>query len=295
MIRSTLRRFRDAALRDVYAQYPARLQRQQTDNKAAQLSLQMHYRALASTPGAQRPALTDVGFRQYSQCDEDGILLYLFSLIGTVNKTCVEICAADGLECNTTNLIINHGWWGHLFDGSDANVTRGRAFFSGHKDTFIHPPAFTQAWITAEGVNEVIERSGVSGRIDLLSLDLDGVDYWVWKAITIIDPVVVVCEVHNPVPPDVAVTVPYRQDFAVASFLDLFRGASLAAMVKLGAEKGYRLVGTNRYGFNAFFVKRGVGEALLPEVSAESCARDPYTRAQQARWPTVRDREWVHV
>lgn len=295
MLRSTLRRFRDAAFRSVYAQYPAALQRQQTDNKASQLALQMQFRTLASTPNAPRPALADIGFRQYSQCDEDGILLYLFALIGTLNKTCVEICAADGLECNTTNLIINHGWWGHLFDGSESNVARGRAFFAGHKDTFIHPPAFTQAWVTAENVNQVIEQSGARGRIDLLSLDLDGVDYWVWKAITIIEPTVVVCEVHNPVPPDVAVTIPYRPDFVVASFEDLFRGASLAAMVKLGAEKGYRLVGTNRYGYNAFFVKRGVHEALLPEVSAESCARDPYTRAQRTRWGAVKDREWVFV
>jgi hypothetical protein len=295
MIRSTLRRIRDAVLYSVYAHYPVPLQRQQTDNKAAQLQLRMEFQRLASTPGAQLPALSEIGFRQYSQCDEDGILLYLFSLIGTFNKTCVEICAADGIQCNTTNLIINHGWWGHLFDGGQDNVARGRAFFEGHKDTFIHPPTFTRAWITAESVNEVIARSGTSGKIDLLSLDLDGVDYWVWKAITIIDPVVVVCEVHNPAPPDVAVTIPYRHDFVLSSFTDLFRGASLAAMVKLGNEKGYRLVGTNRYGFNAFFVKRGVGEALLPEVSAESCARDPYTRAQQARWATVKDREWVHV
>src|SRR5215203_6412332 len=88
------------------------------NDSVAQKALMQQYRLLASKGQELLPRLSDVGFRKYSQFEEDGILLYIFSLIPAVNRTCVEICAGDGRECMTANLIINHGWWGHLFDGN---------------------------------------------------------------------------------------------------------------------------------------------------------------------------------
>lgn len=265
-----------------------------SNEAAAQKTLMQQYRLLAATAPDSLPDLRDVGFRKYSQFEEDGILLYLFSLITPINRVCVEICAGDGRECNTANLIINHGWWGHLFDGDEDRVRAGKEFFAHTKDTFLYPPRFTNAWITAENVNEVIATSGATGAIDLLSLDVDGVDYWLWKAITVVDPQVVVCETHNPIPPDKALTVPYDPNFAFES--ENYRGASLAAMTKLGREKGYRLVGTHRFGFNAFFVKNGVGEKFLPEVDVAWCLQDPFSKlARRERWPLVKEREWQEV
>jgi len=264
------------------------------DEVAAQKVLMQQYRLMASKGIEWLPNIRDTGFRKYSQFEEDGILLYLFSIIPPINRTCVEICAGNGRECNTTNLILNHGWWGHLFDGSEKGVADGRAFFSQHKDTFLYPPRFTKAWITAENVNEQIAQSGVSGPIDLLSLDIDGMDYWIWKAVTVIEPQVVVCETHNPIPPDRALTVPYHSGFIAAT--ENFRGASLAAMCKLGKQKGYRLVGAHRYGFNAFFIKTGIAEAVFPEVDAASCVKDPYSElARKVRWPQAKDLNWQEV
>lgn len=264
------------------------------DEAAAQKTLLQQYRLLASRGKEWLPNLKDVGFRKYSQFEEDGILLYIFSLVPPINRTCVEICAGDGHECNTSNLIINHGWWGHLFDGSEKNVRAGEAFFSKNKDTFLYRPRFTKAWVTAENVNELISSSGASGPIDLLSLDIDGMDYWVWKAISVIEPQVVVCETHNPIPPDKALTVPYDAAFVFET--ENYRGASLAAMCKLGREKGYRLIGTNRFGFNAFFIKNGVGEAFFPEVDVASCVQDPFSQlARKERWPKAKHRNWQEV
>ena len=96
------------------------------------------YRLLAAKGYEYLPYFKDVGFRKYSQFEEDGILLYIFSLISPINRTCVEICAGSGLECNTTNLIINHGWWGHLFDGNEHNVKEGKEFFSKNRNTFLY-------------------------------------------------------------------------------------------------------------------------------------------------------------
>jgi len=264
------------------------------DTRIVQLSLMQNYRRLAET--GHLPGFRDVGFRQFSQHDEDGILLFIFSVIGTTNRTCVEICAGDGTECNATNLILNHGWWAALFDGDKNNVRRGCEFFASHPDTRLLPPMFTTAWVTAENVNDLIADCGMKGEIDLLSLDVDGVDYWLWKAIDVIAPHVVVCEYHNPIPPNLALTVPYDPDFRIASYKDDFRSASLLAMTKLSRSKGYRLVGVNRYGFNAFFIKKGIAEDLLPEVTPQACASDPYTlKAQRTRWPRVKNKGWVSV
>jgi hypothetical protein len=265
------------------------------DNEAsAQKALMNQYRLLASFGHDRLPSIRDVGFRKYSQFEEDGILLYIFSLIPLINRKCVEICAGEGRECNTANLIINHGWWGYLFDGDEENVKDGIQFFTKNKDTFLHRPRFTKAWITAENVNDLIEGAGVSGPIDLLSVDIDGMDYWVWKAITVIEPQVVVCETHNPIPPDRALTVPYDPQFISPS--PDYRGASLAAMCKLAQEKGYRLIGTHRFGFNAFFIKNGVGEEFFPEVQPESCVGDPFSElARKERWPRASTFKWQEV
>ena len=263
--------------------------------RQSQLLLYHLYRDMAMRHDrAQLPTFADVGFRCNSQFEEDGILLYIFALIGSTNRKCVEICAGNGIQCNTANLILNHGWWGYLFDGDENNVAQGVEFFRKSQDTFLFPPRFNHAWITAENVNDVIRKSGISGEIDLLSLDIDGNDYWVWKAIDSINPRVVVCETHNAIGPYDALTIPYDPDFNITT--PDFHSASLAAMTKLAKDKGYRLVGTHRYGFNAFFVLNGIAEELLPAVEPIQCLTDPYTlEARATRWPKVKDMNWVKV
>jgi hypothetical protein len=259
----------------------------------AQQVLAQNYRLLATSEPAALPTLREVGFRTFSQFEEDGILLYIFSLIPPVNRKCVEICAGNGRECMTANLIVNHGWWGYLFDGSNANVDAGNRFFANNKDTFLHPPVFRKAWITAENINHHLESAGVAGPIDLLSLDIDGMDYWVWKAIEVVQPRVFVCETHNAVPPGISVTVPYDPNFICQS--EDYRGASLEAMCKLGRQKGYRLIGTHRYGFNAFYIQNGVGEDFFPEVTAESCLNDPFSEKRRQDWVKVKTLDWHGV
>jgi hypothetical protein len=218
------------------------------------------------------PEFADVEFRCSSQNSEDGILLYIFSLLGTTNRRVVEICAGDGFECNAANLIINHGWQGLLFDGDADQIARGRSFYSTCRNTWPSPPTFVNAWVTAENIDSLITSQGIAGPVDLLSLDIDGNDYWIWKALTCITPRVVVLEFNGSCGPEQSLTIAYRPDFC----LDLTRqpyacGASLPAFVKLARLKGYRLVGVQSLGINAFFIRAGLGEALLPERSVQEC------------------------
>jgi hypothetical protein len=244
-----------------------------------QVLLRQQYRDLARR-GANFPELADVEFRSYSQNGEDGILLYLFSLLGTTNRRVVEICAGDGFECNAANLIVNHGWQALLVDGDTVQVSNGRQFYASCRNTWVSPPIFIQEWITAENVEATVARQGFGGSIDLLSLDLDGNDYWIWKALDCVVPRVVVIEFNAACGPERSLTVAYQPDFR----LDFSKppyccGASLPALVKLGREKGYRLVGIDVRGINAFFVRNGLGESLLPERSAVEC----YDRTERLR------------
>jgi hypothetical protein len=246
------------------------------------------------------PPFDSVEFRCYSQNGEDGLLLFIFSLIGTTNKKVVEICVGNGLECNAANLIINHGWRGLLFDGSEENIAVGRNFYATHKDTWVTPPTLVSAWITRDKVDQLISSHGFSGEIDLLSIDIDGNDYWIWKAIECIQPRVVIVEHNSPWGADRAITIPYQENFVADLTTPLYYlGASLPAFVKLGHEKGYRLVGLQRLGFNAFFVRTGVGEEILPEVTVEECLESlnlaPLTEAQHAAIELLSKREYIEV
>jgi hypothetical protein len=266
-------------------------------SKVSQLVLLNQYQTLVR--GRQPlPSWEDVEFRAFSQGGEDGILLFVFGLIGMGQRRCVEICAGDGIECNTANLIVNHGWNGLLFDGDLELVERGRAFYSQLGDTFCFPPKLECAWITRDNVNDLIKINGFEGAVDLLSLDLDGMDYWVWEAIEAIRPRVVIAEIQCIWGADRAVTVPYSYEFKTQldGHFGIYSGASLPAFVNLAHKKGYRLVGVQRLGFNAVFVQSGIGEDLLPEVDVESCVNRPFvTWAKRELLPKVKNLEWVDV
>jgi methyltransferase FkbM-like protein len=237
------------------------------------------------------------GFRAYSQFEEDGIILYVLAMIGFKSRRVVEMCCGSGIECMATNLILNHGFEGLLFDGDNGNVERANAFFRAKKDCLLQSPTVNRAWVTAENVNSLLTDNNCGGEIDLLSLDVDGNEYWIWKAINTIQPRLVVVETHNIISEDKRLTVPYRPDFDYhKSSSEDFRSASLLAMVNIGRERGYRLIGAHRHGFNAFFLRNDEGQDTFPEVSIKSVHDNAYTRWSQAtRWPPVKSLPWLEV
>jgi hypothetical protein len=262
-----------------------------------QKAISLSYKILESDK-KEIMSLSDTGFRVFSQHDEDGILLFIFSIIGTVNKKCVEICAGNGMECNTANLIINHRWTALLMDGNKSNIEKATGFYKKNKNTQFWPPTIVHAWITKENINELILNNGFEGEVDLLSLDIDGNDYWIWKEIEVIKPRVVVLEYNHLLGPDKSLTVPYNPEF-VAEFTQYgsdYAGASLAAFIKLGRSKGYRLVGTNTIGTNAFFVRNDIQHEWLPEISANACFSHPRSQfGMNIRWKNVENKQWEEV
>ncbi|HVG23371.1 MAG TPA: hypothetical protein VND45_04395 [Thermoanaerobaculia bacterium] len=268
-------------------------------NKELQILLSMQYRAAAA---AGRPIpFSDIGINLYSETDEDGILLYIFSVIGMRSRVVVDIGAAGIHGSNTANLLTNHGFNGLLLDGNGDGIEIIREYYATHNDTKYQPPVCKQAMITRDNVNEIITSNGISGEIDLLCIDIDGNDYWIWDAINAVTPSVVLIEYQDILGPDRSWVIPYKPDFDFSAY-DVNRehrnyvGASLRAMSKLAAKKGYRLVGTNRGGWNAFFVRNGLGDGVLPAVPVESCFGSAWNRfGMEKRFPLVKDLEWVEV
>jgi hypothetical protein len=128
-------------------------------------------------------------------------------VIGFKTKRVVEIGCGSGDECMATNLILNHGFDGFRFDGSQDNISRAGLFFRSKKDCLLYPPVLTQGWVTVENVNDLLAQSGCAGEVDLFSLDIDGNGYWIWDAIEVINPRLLVFETHNIIPSDKSLTI----------------------------------------------------------------------------------------
>ncbi len=201
----------------------------------------------------------------FSQNGEDGILQEIFRRIGASNRFFVEFGVGNGLENNTAFLLIE-GWSGRWMDCDRRSIAEARQNASQYVQA--DRLRIQQASVTAESINDLLRGLEVPSEIDLLSIDIDGNDYWVWKAITATRPRVVVIE-YNPIfPPPSTWVMPYNPNHRFR--LDSYHGASLQALAFLGQELGYNLVGCNFQGVNAFFVRQDLCRDYFSEpFSAE--------------------------
>jgi len=237
------------------------------------------------------PKLKDTGFRVFSQFEEDGLLLFIFSVIGMENKIFVEIGSDDGINSNSANLVFNFGWHGLFIDGNRKSIERGRKFYAKHPHPWAYPPKFACELVKRENVNQLIKDAGFSGEIGLLSIDIDGNDYWVWDALEVVQPQVVIIETHNEFGlEDIVVT--YDPDYFFPGKHPDYHGASPIAMTKLAKQKGYRLVGANELGFNFIFIRNGIAEEFIPEVSVESVLQHPSVKEGCLKFEEIKNWEY---
>ncbi len=255
-----------------------------------QRALMQHYRtALANK---QVPPFNTTGFKVFSQFEEDGLLLFLFSLIGEGSKTFIEIGANDGINSNCSNLAIHFGWSGLFFEGDSKLIRRGQKFYSKIPTPYHDKPKYIQAIIQRENINQLIEQAGLSGEIELLSIDIDGNDYWVWDALTVVQPKVVIIETHTEFGLE-NIVVPYDPQYMYPGKHPVYHGASVVAMNRLAEKKGYRLVGANDLGMNQIYIRQDLLVESLPSVSPESTLWHPKAKADYARFEEIKDWEYI--
>jgi len=210
----------------------------------------------------------------YSQCGEDGVIAHIFECIGTTNRFFVEFGARNGEELsNTANLRLHHGWRGLLMDG----------------DAPPEDPLVRQELITAENINALLAKYEVPRRPDLLSIDIDGNDYWVWKALKAFLPRVVIIEYNVFFGLHIRKAMAYNPRHVWDE--TTYHGASLAALHALGHHKDYALVYTDTYAPNAYFVLRSELPPGYIEEPLAKVARDPWSEEPA----DSKHRNWVAV
>lgn len=217
---------------------------------SAQLLLENRLKVAEDLP------LSTYEFKVWSQHGQDGIIQHLIRRFEVPFDTFVEFGASDYKESNTRCLLTMSNWRGLIMDGSESNI---RAI-EGMDLYWRRDLRCKQAFITAENINELISSAGFSGPIGLLSVDIDGNDYWVWKSLTTVQPAIVICEFNPVFGSSRSVTIPYKPDFdrTRAHPSNLYFGVSLPALLHLADEKGYIYIGRTETGNDAFFIEKNL-------------------------------------
>lgn len=221
--------------------------------------------------------LSDIEFKVFSQWGEDGIIEYLVSKLPIENYFFIEIGVENYDESNTRFLMMNRNWSGMIIDGSlDIQYLRMRDYYWKFD---LHPVV---AFVTKDNIVQIIrenlEKLNISTNIGLLSIDIDGMDYWILKEIiNVIYPTIIVVEYNSLFGNNVPVTVPYYSDFVRSKYhySNLYFGANLKAFKSLLKEREYIYIGSNSQNSNAFFVKEDLANRYLPEL-VESVKHQPF-------------------
>ena len=197
--------------------------------------------------------LSEIEFQVFSQWGEDGIIDWIINKFPNIPKSFLEIGTQDYKESNTRFLLINKNWDGFLIEGDDNEVKKIKS----QRIYWKHKLTIKSEFVTKENINSVVKKLNVPKKIGLLSLDIDGVDYWVLKKLSVLEPSIIICEYNSLYGLNKSITVPYKMDFdrSKEHYSNLYYGASIQAFIELMKSKQYFLLGTNSAGNNAFFMK----------------------------------------
>ncbi|WP_052712514.1 hypothetical protein [Methylotuvimicrobium alcaliphilum] len=210
-------------------------------------------------------SLHEAEFRVFSQFGDDGIIQYLISQLLIEDCRFIEFGVENYNESNTRFLLENNNWQGLVIDGSDENVQ----YIKSTQNYWRHDLTALCGFVTKQNINQTISEAGFSGNIGLLHIDIDGNDYWIWKAITVVRPTIIIMEYNSLFGIERSITIPYKPDFSrfAEHYSGLYAGCSLLALCELAVEKGYEFVGCNSAGNNAYFVRKD----QLGSLKALSC------------------------
>ncbi len=200
--------------------------------------------------------LSEVEFKVYSQWGEDGIIDWLTNKFPEIPKNFLEIGTENYHEANTRFLLINKNWDGYLIEADKTAVKDIKS----QKIFWKHNLRVENEFITKDNINRVIKKIKVPKKLGLLSLDIDGIDYWILSKLSVLEPSIIICEYNSLFGQKKAITVPYKKNYIRSQehYSNLYYGASIKAFVDLMKKKNYFLIGTNSAGNNAFFLKKNI-------------------------------------
>jgi hypothetical protein len=220
-------------------------------------------------------------FKVFSQNGEDGILQYLIGQIPDIPKSFIEFGVESYLESNTRFLLMYSSWKGLVIDGSRSNID----FIKSQDIFWRYDLTAVEKFITKENINSIFSDNGFKGEIGVLSIDIDGNDYWVWENITVVNPTIIIAEYNSCFGSERPISVPYDSSFfrTDAHFSNLYFGASLSALNYLAEKKGFSLIGCNQCGNNAFFVRNDKLNGMVPQTVANAFINTPSREARDEK------------
>jgi hypothetical protein len=209
------------------------------------------------------------GVKLFSNMEEDGIILWLMARLGIQKGIFIDIGSNDCINSNCANLVFNFNWEGIFIDMDKRLLGIGQRNYRFFGKTKQLQLKFVQTGVSAGNINEIISQHIWQPGIDFMSIDIDGNDYYIWKALTVVRPKIVVIE--NKVEygwHDIA--IPAGSPFSPSEW-----GASPYTMTQLAKEKGYTLVASNKMGFNLFYLRNDLVNEHIPGIQLEEVLNDP--------------------
>lgn len=208
--------------------------------------------------------IQDAEFSVFSQFGDDGIIQYLIHEVKPENHTFIEFGTQNYRESNTRFLLLNDNWKGLIIEGDAGciELVKQEPIYWKYDLTAVN------RFVDKDNINQIFMENGFHGEVGLLSIDIDGNDYWVWDSIHVVNPFIVTVEYNSVFGSDHAITIPYDPVFqrTKAHYSNLYWGCSLKSLCLLAEKKGYAFVGSNSNGNNAHFVRKDkLGD--LPHMS----------------------------
>jgi hypothetical protein len=217
--------------------------------------------------GVDNKNIQNYEFRAFSQWGEDGIIQFLLRHIKVPRQIFIEFGVQNYTESNTRFLLLNNNWAGLIIDASAENISyiKKDPIYWQYNLKAVH------AFVNKHNINNIFYENGIGGELGILSIDIDGNDYWIWQSINTIKPAIVIIEYNFRFGMQKAVTVPYDENFvrSKAHYSMIYYGASLKALYLLAQQKGYVFVGCNSAGANAFFVRKDLKPDCIKELTVE--------------------------
>lgn len=265
-----------AMLRPLQAETAARLDALEAQANAIRLAIgRQESRAVRALRVAD---LRDAEITVFSQGGEDGIIQYLVAHVPIEDRSFVELGVDTYEESNTRFLLESENWRGRIVDGGDAH----RRFVRRRGLDWRRDLDVVTAFVTRENADALVRAGARAGDLGLLSIDIDGNDYWVLEAIESVRPRILIVEYNSVFGAEHAITVPYDPAFVRgrAHASHLYYGASLPALCRLAASKGYAFVGSNSHGNNAFFVREDLAGALPRPTPRQAWVESRYRESR---------------
>ena len=212
--------------------------------------------------------IKDYEFKVFSQWGEDGIIQHLIDSVEIKNKTFIEFGVEDFFESNCRFLLMKDDWKGFVIDASKPHIQRlkNSYFYWRHNLNAV------DEFITRDNIEDILYKSGFEENLGILSIDLNGNDFYILEAIKNFTSCILICEFNPVFGPNRKITIPYKADFnwTEEHHSNLYWGASLGAISYLADKKGYALVGTNTACNNAFYIKKDLLNDKVDVLSVES-------------------------